>query len=1019
MGTISSGVGLISGIPIQDIVDQLMAIEARSLVQLQQRQGEIDSIRTAFMELSARLLALKTATSRLDEQDFFRQAKVNSSNENVMLATVEAGAAPGTYTFQVRSLVTTHQLISRGYADQDRTPVGAGVLTVETGGGDLAGGTALETLNGQRGVRVGTIRITDRSGASSDVDLSAALTVDEVLRVINSQTAVGVRASVAGDRLVLTDVTGQTTGNLTVQDIGGGYTAADLGIAGSVASETLVGQDVHYITDETALSLLNDGNGIGRAEGVDDFRITLRDGTQIDVSLSDRLRFETSLAALNSGAGVRLGTIRITDREGTSTEVDLSGAQSIRDVTDALSASGANVTVSLVGSHLLLTDGTGNEEGEFKVEDVDGYAARDLGIAGQVEESAITGSDIYRVATIGDVVRAINHDSDNTGALEASLSSDGARLVLEDTSWGSGAVTVEALNDSQAAGDLGILGVSSTGTVTGQRLLGGLNTVLIRSLNGGSGVDLGTVQITDRSGAAATVDLSNVETVWELLDALNGAGVAISAGLNGSGTRLVIADGSGGTGNLVIEDVSGSAAADLGIAVNDAVTEVSSGNLQLQYISEATRLEDLNGGRGVGVGKFRVTDSSGQSSVIDVTGDDVVTLGDLIRRINGAVVGVEASINATGDGLLLTDVAGGTGRLKVEDEGGGRVAGQLRIAAEAAEGESAIDGSFELRIELDGDDTLADVVAKINSAGGSVSASLINDGSSVNPYRLTLRSEISGTAGRMVFDVGQTGLGLNTLIEAQDAVVFLGGAQSQNPVVISSSSNSLSGVIDGVTLDLVGVSSGSVTVSVAEDMDSVCNDMGGFVDAFNSVIDRMNELTSFDTETMERGLLLGDPTIERIRRQLYNMVSGSVDGSTGRFTRLNQVGVTIGSGARLQFDEQRFRDAHETDPESVEELFVLSEAGLGVRFDSVLESLTDKFNGLLARKDDSLEKMRGLYGDRIESMQELLDSKEQRLLAQFHAMESALAQMQSQQSALSSMLYIPPGSGGLGLSTSS
>lgn len=1015
MGTITSRVGLISGMPIGDIVDQLMAIEARPLVQLQRRQGEIDSIRTVFMELSARLLALKTATSRLDERDFFRQARVNSSNENVMLATVEAGAAPGTYTFQVRSLVTTHQLISRGYADQDRTPVGAGVLTVEIGGGDLARSTSLETLNGQRGVRIGTIRITDRSGASGDVDLSAALTIDDVLRAINSQTAVGVRASVAGDRLVLTDLTGQTTGNLTVQDIGGGYTAADLGIAGSVASETLVGQDVHYITDETALSLLNDGNGVGRAEGVDDFRITLRDGTQIDVGLSDRLRFETSLAALNSGAGVRLGTIRITDRDGTSTEVDLSGAQTIRDVTDAISASGVNVTVSLVGSHLLLTDGTGNEEGEFKVEDVDGYAARDLGIAGQIEGSAITGSDIYRVATMGDVVRAINLDSDNTGALEASLSSDGARLVLEDTSWGSGAVTVESLNDSQAAGDLGILGVSSTGTVTGQRLWGGLNTVLIRSLNGGSGVDLGTVRITDRSGAAATVDLSNVETVWELLDALNGAGVAVSAGLNGSGTRLVITDGSGGTGNLVIEDVSGSAAADLGIAVNDAVTEVSSGNLQLQYISEATRLEDLNGGRGVGVGKFRITDSSGQSSVIDVTGDHVATLGDLIRRINGAMVGVEASINATGDGLLLTDVAGGTGRLKVEDEGGGRVAGQLRIAVEAAEGESTIDGSFELRIELDGDDTLADVVAKINSAGGSVSASLINDGSSVNPYRLTLRSEISGTAGRMVFDVGQTGLELNTLIEAQDAVVFLGGAQSQNPVVISSSSNSLSGVIDGVTLDLVGVSSGSVTVSVTEDMDSVCNDMGGFVDAFNSVIDRMNELTSFNTETMKRGLMLGDPTIERIRRELYNMVSGSVDGATGRFTRLNQVGVTIGSGAKLQFDEQRFRDAHEADPASVEDLFVLSEAGLGVRFDSVLESLTDKFDGLLARKDDSLEKMRGLYEDRIESMQELLDGKEQRLLAQFYAMESALAQMQSQQAALSSLLYIPPASGGLGL----
>jgi flagellar hook-associated protein 2 len=204
---------------------------------------------------------------------------------------------------------------------------------------------------------------------------------------------------------------------------------------------------------------------------------------------------------------------------------------------------------------------------------------------------------------------------------------------------------------------------------------------------------------------------------------------------------------------------------------------------------------------------------------------------------------------------------------------------------------------------------------------------------------------------------------------------------------------------------------------VTEDIDAVTDGIRQFVDAFNDVIGRIDELTAFDPETMERGLLMGDPTVERIRRQLYSMVSGPVAEATGRYTRLNQVGVTVGGGARLQFDEQRFRDAYSADPESVTALFATDEVGVGARFDSVLESLTDSYEGALARKDDSLQRQSDLLGDRIESMQVLLDAKEQRLLNQFYAMESALAQLQSQQSALANMIYVPPGSVEYGLGT--
>jgi flagellar hook-associated protein 2 len=88
-------------------------------------------------------------------------------------------------------------------------------------------------LNGTQGVRRGVVRITDREGGTAKIDLTTAVTLDDVLDAINSQSTANVKASVQGDHLVITDLTGAATGTLTVKDLSGGYAAADLGIAGS------------------------------------------------------------------------------------------------------------------------------------------------------------------------------------------------------------------------------------------------------------------------------------------------------------------------------------------------------------------------------------------------------------------------------------------------------------------------------------------------------------------------------------------------------------------------------------------------------------------------------------------------------------------------------------------------------------------------------------------------------------------------------------------------------------------
>ena len=111
------------------------------------------------------------------------------------------------------------------------------------------------------------------------------------------------------------------------------------------------------------------------------------------------------------------------------------------------------------------------------------------------------------------MLTAVNTDSENSGDLTASISGDGDRLVLTDSSGGGGTLSVAELNGSKAARDLGILGnEQGAGVLTGRGVLAGLNSVLLKNLNGGQGITVpGQVQLTDRSGVVAGAQQQHAE----------------------------------------------------------------------------------------------------------------------------------------------------------------------------------------------------------------------------------------------------------------------------------------------------------------------------------------------------------------------------------------------------------------------------------------------------------------------------------------------------------------------------
>ncbi|MBK8266900.1 MAG: hypothetical protein IPK83_00775 [Planctomycetes bacterium] len=386
MSSISSGVGLISGLPINDLVNSIISAQSRPITQLQSRLGVFAGRRTGLLQISAQLLSIKTAISRFGQSSFFNSSIATSSNPTALAATANSNAAVGDYSLVIRSLATRHQLVSRGFANADQAAVGAGTLTIENARGQVNRSTRLSSLNGGAGVQAGKIRVSDRTGAAATIDLVGALTINDVVDRINAASGIGVAARVEGDHLVVEDQSGGT-GTLSVAEVGTGRTAADLGLLQSSTTGTLTGGRLVYLTESTRLRDLNDGNGVRRLNLTNDLQFSLGDGRSVDLNLSDNLLQGTPLSLLNSGSGVTLGRIRITNRAGVSAEVDLTGATNVQDVLTRVNAAGINVSITTSGSKFVLNDASvasgQTAFGSLKIEDLDGgNTAESLGIAG-------------------------------------------------------------------------------------------------------------------------------------------------------------------------------------------------------------------------------------------------------------------------------------------------------------------------------------------------------------------------------------------------------------------------------------------------------------------------------------------------------------------------------------------------------------------------------------------------------------------------------------------------------------
>ena len=311
----------------------------------------------------------------------------------------------------------------------------------------------------------------------------------------------------------------------------------------------------------------------------------------------------------------------------------------------------------------------------------------------------------------------------------------------------------------------------------------------------------------------------------------------------------------------------------------------------------------------------------------------------------------------------------------------------------------------------DDETVLNNVAQAINDSGADVTASVIHVSSTTS--RLEIKSDETGSTYTIgLADVSGTllsTLGLDESVAATDTQggsiytdkSLLNAELDLDGISITRDSNSISDVIDGVTINLVGYQNQTdipVTLTISSDVDGIQAEIEDFITKYNDAIDYLNENMAVDPDNSVRGMLAGNFTFTNLRSNLRSIVSGFVSTvQAGNPELLSQVGITIDEDGRLSLsDEEEFANAIEEDPSQVGDLFNTS-GGIAVQLDTLLYDYV-KTGGFIDDIEESVNNQVDFIDTRIGRMEDRLAIREDELRRELYDLQSMLASLTSQQS---------------------
>ncbi|MGC9155816.1 MAG: flagellar filament capping protein FliD, partial [Ferrimicrobium sp.] len=300
----------------------------------------------------------------------------------------------------------------------------------------------------------------------------------------------------------------------------------------------------------------------------------------------------------------------------------------------------------------------------------------------------------------------------------------------------------------------------------------------------------------------------------------------------------------------------------------------------------------------------------GSSSSLQVTGGTALTSLGLAAQ-STASVGTAGSITVDGTATSVNNVQAGS-TTTLTDGSGGTVTLGVGTSGLAK-------GSFSATEVSAGSGSLSQVVSNINAANAGVTASAVEVGT--NAYILQLSSNTTGTNGNITVESSPFSASVgsfNSITQGQDAVINVGGS---NGYELSSQTNTVSGVLPGVSINLVSAQapgSSPVTLSVTPDGKAMATSVQTLVTAANTALSDINKYAGYNEATGSGGPLMGNSSLNAITSQILGVISNVVglNGSTAATAGLN-----LNKNGSIDFNATTFAQAFDANPSQVSSLF--------------------------------------------------------------------------------------------------
>jgi flagellar hook-associated protein 2 len=318
-----------------------------------------------------------------------------------------------------------------------------------------------------------------------------------------------------------------------------------------------------------------------------------------------------------------------------------------------------------------------------------------------------------------------------------------------------------------------------------------------------------------------------------------------------------------------------------------------------------------------------------------------------------------------------------------------------------------------LNISVTSGESLTDLAASINKAPGnaSVSATVV---SASDGQHLILTSKQTGQANSITLTSDVTA-GSTALFSSSSVVAGTDAQLSINGLSVTSASNTVSNALTGVTLNIANVSGASPTTPVTQtltigvDNSASTTAINNFVTAYNNYVTTASGLTSYDASTSTAGPLLGDSMTNGITNGLATLISNGIQ-SGGTTYSLASIGLNLQPDGTISVDNTALQNALTSNSTAVSAVFNTAN-GIGAKLDLFMSSYIQS-SGVISQRTDMLNQDLSNLQDQSNQLTDYQNTLTAQYNAQFSALDTLMAQMQSNSQYLTQLFGGNKGSSG-------